>query len=67
LKYLKASHPIGDTDQPPLTYNDIYKNLCGMTALQVAMTTPLKRLKDERDTAFVKRIVANYVLIAEVA
>lgn len=45
----------------PLTYADIYRNLSGMTALAVAAATPLRRQKDERDTAFVKRIVATYI------
>jgi hypothetical protein len=46
---------------PKLTYAEIYRNLDGLVALQVAASTPLKRLKDERDTAFVKRIVATYL------
>lgn len=48
-----------------LTYNEIYRNLEGLVALQVAMSTPLRRLKDEKDTAFVKRIVATYIEAAQ--
>jgi hypothetical protein len=47
-----------------LTYGDVYKNLDGMIALQVAASMPLRRNKDEKDTAFVKRIVATYIVIA---
>lgn len=50
---------------PRLTYSEIYRNLDGMTAFATATTTPLRRLKDERDTAFVKRIVATYVELAQ--
>lgn len=51
--------------EPPLTYADFYRNLDGLTALAVAGATPLTRItKDERDTAFVKRIVATYLSIA---
>ncbi len=48
----------------PLTYNDIYRNLDGMTALAGAAATPLRRQKDEKDTAYVKRIVATYMKLA---
>ena len=44
-----------------LTYSEIYRNLDGLVALQVAASTPLRKQKDEKDTAFVKRIVATYV------
>jgi hypothetical protein len=44
-----------------LTYAEIYRNLDGLVALQVAVSTPLHRLKDEKDTAYVKRIVATYI------
>jgi hypothetical protein len=47
-----------------LSYDDNYKNLDGMTALQVAASMPLRKHKDEKDTAFVKRIVACYMAIA---
>ncbi len=47
-----------------LTFNDVYKNLDGMIALQVAASMPLRRHKDEKDTAFVKRIVAAYIVCA---
>lgn len=36
-------------------------HLDGMAALAAAQSTPLKRQKDERDTAFVKRIVCAYM------
>ena len=49
---------------PPLSYNDIYRNLDGLTALATAAATPLRRGKDEKDTAFVKRIVATYLALA---
>lgn len=51
--------------QERLTYAEIYRNLDGMTALATAAKTPLRRWKDERDTAFVKRIVATYVMLAQ--
>lgn len=44
-----------------LTYAEIYKSLDGLVALQVAASTPLRKHKDEKDTAFVKRIVATYL------
>ena len=47
-----------------LSYDDVYRNLDGMTALATAAATPLKRHKDEKDTAFVKRIVATYISLA---
>ena len=37
-----------------LTYEQIYNNLDGMTAMHIASITPLKKQKDEKDTAFVK-------------
>lgn len=46
-----------------LQFEQIYSSLNGMIALQVAATTPLRRQKDEKDTAFVKRIVATYLAI----
>lgn len=49
---------------PKLTYDDIYKNLDGITAIQTAAATPLRKHKDEKDTAFVKRIVATYMKLA---
>lgn len=48
----------------PLSYEDVYRNLDGMVALATASATPLRRQKDEKDTAFVKRIVATYLSIA---
>jgi hypothetical protein len=50
-----------ETKAKPLTYAEIYRNLDGMTALAVAAATPLRRQKDEKDTAFVKRIVATFI------
>lgn len=50
--------------EPKLTYSDFYRNLDGLAALAVAETTPLQKQKDEKDTAFVKRIVAAYLSIA---
>jgi len=47
-----------------LSYNDVYKNLDGRTALTVAASTSLRKQKDEKDTAFVKRIVATYITAA---
>lgn len=46
-----------------LTYKEIYRNLDGLVALQVAASTPLRKQKDEKDTAFVKRIVATYLAV----
>jgi hypothetical protein len=50
--------------EPVLSYDDFYKNLDGMTALATAAATPLRRQKEEKDTAFVKRIVATYLALA---
>lgn len=36
-------------------------HLDGIAALIAAQSTPLKKQKDERDTAFVKRIVCAYL------
>lgn len=47
--------------KPPLTYDQLYRNLDGATALLTAEATPLKKLPDERDTEFVKRIVATFM------
>lgn len=47
----------------PLTYNEIYRNLDGLAALGTATITPLTKQKDEKDTAFVKRIVATYMML----
>ena len=49
------------TEHDPLTYDQLYRNLDGVTALLTAESTPLKKLPDERDTAFVKRIVATFM------
>jgi hypothetical protein len=49
----------------PLTYAEIYRNLDGLIALQVAAATPLRKAKDEKDTAFVKRIVATYAALSQ--
>lgn len=55
---------MSDPTYADLTYADFYRSLDGMTALSVAAATPLRRLPDERDTAFVKRIVATYMAVA---
>lgn len=62
--YLRANHPVGNTEAKPFTYSQVYRNLDGLTALAVAQSTSLRKLKDEKDTAFVKRIVATYVMIS---
>ena len=48
-----------------LTYDEIYRNLDGMVALRVGLSTPLRKQKDEKGTAFVKRIVATYIEAAQ--
>ena len=47
-----------------MTFEEIRKNLDSMIALQVAASMPLRKHRDERDTEFVKRIVACYLAIA---
>jgi hypothetical protein len=47
-----------------VNYSDVYKSLDGITALSVATSMPLRKHKDEKDTAFVKRIVACYLTLA---
>lgn len=49
----------------PLTYDEIYRNLDGIVALAVAESTDMRKRKGERDTEFVKRIVATYAVIAQ--
>ena len=51
--------------EKPLTFDEFYRNLDGVTALAVATATPLHKRVGERDTEFVKRIVATYLSIAE--
>lgn len=46
-------------------YDEIYRGLDGLTALAVAEHTTMGKERDERDTAFVKRIVATYFLMSE--
>lgn len=41
--------------------NDPNRRLDGVAALLVANRTSLKKLKGEKDTAFVKRIVCEYL------
>jgi hypothetical protein len=41
------------------------KDLNGIAALKAAESTPLRKKKDERDTEFVKRIVAAYMNAVE--
>jgi hypothetical protein len=48
-----------------LTFEEVYRNLDGMVALTVAASMPLRKQKDERDTAYVKRIVAAYLAAAQ--
>lgn len=48
-----------------LTFDEVYKNLNGVVALQVAAAMPLRKKKGEKDTEFVKRIVAGYVTAAQ--
>lgn len=50
---------------PRLTYYEIYGQLDGIAALVVAQQTPLKKATGERDTGFVKRIVAHYLLVVQ--
>ena len=50
-----------EANAKPLAYAEIYRNLDGLTALATAAATPLRRQKDEKDTAFVKRIVATFI------
>ena len=52
------------TMEQPLTFDEFYRNLDGMPALAVAMATPLHKRMGERDTEFVKRLVAAYLSIA---
>ena len=49
----------------PLIYEEIYRNLDGLTALAVAARTTMGKTKGEKDTEFVKRIVATYALVAQ--
>lgn len=44
-----------------LTFEEIYRNLNGVTALAVAEVETMGKLKGERDTEFVKRIVARFM------
>lgn len=53
--------------EKPLTYDEVYRNLDGVVALQVAASMPLRKQKDEKDTAYVKRIVAGYMVAAQSA
>ena len=50
-----------------VSYVDFYRNLDGLTALATAAATPLRRQKEEKNTAFVKRIVATYLSLAHKA
>jgi hypothetical protein len=50
--------------EQPLSYDDFYKNLDGLTALATASATPLRKRLGERDTELVKRIVATYLSLA---
>ena len=55
------------SNEPELSYSDFYRNLDGLTAMATATDTSLCQQKDERDTAFVKRIVATYLMLAHKA
>lgn len=46
-----------------IDYQQIYKTLNGLAALEVAADMPMTKLKGEKDTAFVKRIVAAYLAV----
>ncbi len=48
-----------------LTYEEVYRNLSSITAMSVAISQSLRKKKGERDTEFVKRIVAAYVTDAQ--
>ena len=48
-----------------LSFDEIFSKLNGMIALQVAASMPLRKQKGEKDTAFVKRIVAAYLTAAQ--
>lgn len=48
-----------------LTRDEIYSKLDGVAALIVACDEQLSHIKDERDTAFVKRIVARYLYVVQ--
>lgn len=47
------------------TYKEIYRELDGLTALAVAERTTMGKESSEKDTEFVKRIVANYLWLAQ--
>ena len=49
----------------PLTYEEIYRNLDGLVAITVASRTTMGKTKGEKNTEFVKRIVAHYAHIAQ--
>lgn len=50
-------------NDPPLTFEQIYRNLNGLTALRVAELETMGKKKGEYDTEFVKRIVARFMSI----
>ena len=49
------------SQEPELTVPGIYRNLSGIAALMAAEQTSMCKVKGEKDTEFVKRIVAHYV------
>jgi hypothetical protein len=55
---------VGDV-KPRFTYEEIYKNLDGITAVATSMATTLYKQKGEMDSAYVKRIVATYLELAQ--
>jgi len=48
-----------------LTFDEIYGKLDGIAALCVARDESMTKTKDERGTAFVKRIVARYLYVVQ--
>lgn len=45
-------------------FEDTYRHLDGLAAISVAAAMPLRKRKGERDSEFVKRIVAAYIVLA---
>lgn len=61
---LRTGCRIKNAATKPLTYEDFYRNLDGLTALATAAATPLRKRLGEKDTELVKRIVATYLSLA---
>jgi len=47
----------------PLNFDEVLRSLDSLVALSVAQAMPLRKRKGERDSAFVKRIVAAYLVL----